>query len=93
MLKQSSILLAGLIVCGCSADTAGPDWASDCQRNFSETSREYAACVEGKSASAMAASSAVGTSDAVTTTPEGTQVPYLEGKTEFSSRERTDGGP
>ena len=86
MLNKTSILLAGLIVCGCAENRS--DWASDCKKHFSETSREYAACIEAHKAKNVNSQSG----ETVSTTPEGSEVPYLEGKGISSDHDNTDGG-
>jgi hypothetical protein len=88
MLNKTSILFAGIIVCGCAENRSGSDWAANCKKHFSETSREYAACIEEHKTKGMSAT--MGAS--VTTTPEGTMVPYLEGKAISSDHSNTDGG-
>ncbi|MBL0942622.1 MAG: hypothetical protein IBJ00_07875 [Alphaproteobacteria bacterium] len=88
MLNKTSILLTGLMVCGCADNRPGTDWAADCKKHFSETSREYAACIEAHRAKGIRAENGA----TVSTTPEGSEVPYLEGKAISSDHDNTDGG-
>ena len=44
MQKKGVIILSLLVLGACEAKRDGADWATNCDRNFSMTSREHAEC-------------------------------------------------
>ncbi len=77
MYKKGAILFSLLALTACGAHGDKPDWAKDCDKNFSESSREHAEC-EARVAEQNAAEAAA-RGDDVSLTREGHDVGLYEG--------------
>ncbi|MGB0935315.1 MAG: hypothetical protein ACPGXY_04525 [Alphaproteobacteria bacterium] len=97
MLKKAAILGTALLLVGCAAERnrtddpwarTGGDWADDCDKFYSETGRDYAACKDRLAHKGKHSHKSMGGSQAVTTTPHGAGTSVYQGIKENESTER-----
>ena len=88
MHKKCAVILSLLVLGACDAKRDGPDWASDCDRNFSVSSREHAECTARVEASREQKRADAAGEPGVGLTRAGSEVGPYEGGKELERGER-----